>query len=141
MHSKELIEIVKKECASGASYGIIAQEQFQKKEKKQGRQPIIIKRESMQIKRCVEKLIDTKNKVTSTKILRELKINACTRTIQRHIKQLEYYYDKCSQTIFLTAYHKRERIKICKQWLKDRVNWNEVVFTDEKRFNLDGPNN
>ena len=69
----------------------------------------------MQIKRCVETLIDTKNKVTSTKILRELKINACKRTIQRHMKQLEYYYVKCFQTIFWTAHHKRERIKICKQ--------------------------
>ena len=39
------------------------------------------------------------------------------------------------------SHHKRERIKICKQWLKDRVNWNEVVFTDEKRFNLDEPDN
>ena len=57
------------------------------------------------------------------------------------MKQLEYYYDKCSQTIFFTAHHKRERIKICKQWLKDRVNWNEVVFTDQKRFNLDGQDN
>ena len=93
----------------------------------------------MQIKRRVETLIDTKNKVMSTKILRELKINAYTRTIQRHMKQLEYYYDKCSQTIFLTALHKKGRIKICKQWLKDRVNWNEVVFTDEKHCNLDRP--
>ena len=91
----------------------------------------------MQIKRCVETLIDTKNMVTSTKILRELEINACTRTIQWHMKQLEYYYDKCSQKIFLTAHHKRERIKICKQWLKDRVNRNEVVFTET----LDGPDN
>ena len=41
----------------------------------------------------------------------------------------------------LKQFSKRERIIICKQWLKDRVNWNEVVFTDEKRFNLDGPEN
>ena len=76
---------------------------FNRKKKKQGRPPIIKKRESMQIKRCVETLIDTKNKVTSTKILRKLKINACTRTIQRHMKQLEYYYDKCSLNNFLDS--------------------------------------
>ena len=61
MHSKELIEIVKKKRATGASYGIIAQEMgltrvsvqsivnnnFNKKKNKQRRPPIIKKIESM----------------------------------------------------------------------------------------------
>ena len=72
MHSKELIEIVKQKRASGASYGIIGQEMGlkrasvqsivnnNKKKKRQGRPPIIKTRKSMQIKRCLKTLIDTK---------------------------------------------------------------------------------
>ena len=39
----------------------------------------------------------------------------------------------------LRGKHKSERLKYCTQWITNNVDWNSVVFSDEKRFSIDGP--
>ena len=34
-----------------------------------------------------------------------------------------------------------DRVKICIDWIRQRIDWKKVVFTDEKKFNLDGRDN
>ena len=43
------------------------------------------------------------------------------------------------QEIELSTVLKNERVRICTEWLKKQINFEKIVFTDEVRFNLDGP--
>ena len=39
----------------------------------------------------------------------------------------------------LTKKHKEYRVKLCKEWIRQKLMWEYVIFSDGKRFNLDGP--
>ena len=41
--------------------------------------------------------------------------------------------------IELSTVHKSEGVRICTEWLKKQINFEKIVFTDEVRFNLGGP--
>ena len=41
----------------------------------------------------------------------------------------------------LTEVQKRDRVSLIKQWFREKVAFEKVIFTDEVRFSLDGPDN
>jgi hypothetical protein len=42
--------------------------------------------------------------------------------------------------IILTVAYKVTRVKICKKWLMEGLASQNIIFTDEMHFSLDGPN-
>lgn len=93
----------------------------------------------MLIKRTIGKLKESKKKVNATKLKNECDLSISVSTIQRHMKRIGMKYKKIQTLIHLSKKHKEDRLaKVC-TWVSENHLWEKTVFTDEKRFSLDGP--
>jgi transposase len=77
---------------------------------------------------------------SSTQIKDELQLSQSTRTIQRILrKSPTVIYKKFESKPALTEAQKEKRLSFAKKSIQDRVDWSEIIWSDENRFNLDGP--
>ena len=153
MHSKELIDLVRatyqeqrsirktaeitKQSPSSVAYMI--SNNYERPKKKRGRRPALSPRENLAIKREVKRIKSAREKVTARKLKENLELTSCERTIRRKLHKLGMKYKNDSKKIHLTKRHKDERVRIVSDWLARCHDWKITVFTDEKKFNLDGP--
>lgn len=106
-----------------------------------GRPKIINKPQAKVINNAIRKLKSKGKVVSSRKLLNITRLRCSTRTIRRHLRSSNYKYREVKQKIQLSATNKARRIEIIKTWFKEKVDWNNVIFMDEKRFKFDGPDN
>lgn len=111
----------------------------QKTGKKRGRPPVIDRRTETRIKKYASGQISSGHLLTSTDIKRNLRLEASPSTIQRLMNKLGFTYDKILKKLPLTRRHKVERKKTCIKWIDEMLDFSQVVFSDEKKFSLDGP--
>lgn len=90
-------------------------------------------------KRAIVRTACSKNE-TSNQIRRELQLPCTSRTVRNVLqKNPNVRYAKVKSHLPLTKQHKTDRVEFAKKHVSFGTQWEDVVFSDEKKFNLDGP--
>jgi hypothetical protein len=77
---------------------------------------------------------------TANQLHQELNIDASVRTVQRELQRCDYLaFEKTNKSPCMTTHHKMMRVAWVERQIRLRTNRSRVVFSDEKKFNLDGP--
>lgn len=110
--------------------------------KRRGPRPKTSPKNLHMIKRSVNKMIQNDESITANKVLKSSNItNVSVRTMRRILVDIGNAYQKAKRQIILTDEHKQRRVELASDWLANNYDFSKVVWTDEKRFNLDGPDN
>lgn len=106
---------------------------------KRGPKYKIQKSEKLCIKRKIASLQNIQQRITSNKLKKECDLSVSSRTIRRHINSMNMSYKKIPSIICLSKNDKVKRLNQVKEWISLNHPWEKTIFTDEKRFSLDGP--
>ena len=106
-----------------------------------GRPSVITRRMETRVKKHVSGCITNGHLVSACQVKDALNIQASLSTVQRLLVRLGFPYQKIAKKLPLTRSHKRARVDACRQWINSQFDFSEVVFTDERRFSCDGPDN
>ena len=107
--------------------------------RKTGPKEKITKSQRLKIKRRISVMKENCERVTSPKIIKECDLNVNVRTVQKYLSRTGYNYKKIGKQICLTKKHKMERVEKITNWVTNCQDWENTIFSDEKRFCLDGP--
>lgn len=108
---------------------------YSKPAMKRGRKEVL----SPRTKRQITKVAANKC-YSSTKIKAFLNLSCSVRTVQKTLKNSEFLvYKKFSTVTPLSDLHKGHRVAWSEPKLEWNNEWRQIIFSDEKKFNLDGP--
>jgi transposase len=105
------------------------------------RPKLITPRVQQKIKGAISRRLQKNQLVNNTILKKSLGLKCSTRTIQRHLKESNILYMKVKKQLGLSDEHKAARVIFARRHLKERTDFLKWIFTDEKKFNLDGPDN
>lgn len=89
--------------------------------------------------RAVTRFASNKS-ISLNEIIQKYDLNIHKSTLSRLFAQQEILkYEKLKQAPLLTKQHKNDRLEWAERHTILQTDWTKIVWTDEKRFNLDGP--
>lgn len=109
--------------------------------KRTGPKNLIDKKTSLGLRRTIFKFIETGERINSRKLILENKLNISIWTMQRYLKARTMKYQNKAKIINLNARNRIDRMIFVKRCLIENHDWFSTIFTDEKKFKLDGPDN
>lgn len=103
--------------------------------KRPGRPPLVTQRQKREIKRVIHD-----ENLSARNIKHQLDLQIGVRRLQQIMsKDLDLSYEKKLGKPLLTPRHKLARLRFAEKYRFWDYEWKNVVFSDEKTFNLDGP--
>ena len=94
---------------------------------------------SVRDKRQIIRLAST-GEYSSSRILGEMDLNVCKKTICNVLSSSSnLQYSKMKSAPNLKQVHKDRRLQFAKKTMTWSNEWKSIIFSDEKKFNLDGP--
>ena len=71
-------------------------------------------------------------------IIQDLQLNVSKATVSRALRCMNFKYRSLPKKFHLTCRMRRNRVAAARAFLKSRIDWNHVIFSDEKLFTLHG---
>lgn len=107
--------------------------------KKRGPKLSLNRTQRFNLRREVTLLKNRGEKVNTTKIRRNCNLTISKTTCWRELNKFGLKYCQFQKRVWLTKDHKYIRSQTITNWFSEGHDWTKTVFTDEKRFSLDGP--
>ena len=114
---------------------------YTKEKKKPGPILKLTRRDETRIKKFIRHEVELGRRVTAGKVKEELGLSVNKSTISRHLNRMNFFYEEFVKTLPLSKEHRRARVDFVKNLVANSTDYKKIVFSDEKRFSLDGPDN
>ena len=112
-----------------------------KKSRRMGRPKKFKPRDVRRLKRHIISETRAGRRLTSRSIQRSLGVDCDRRTIQRVLKSNNILYEFHQKKLPLSDVDKTRRLNFARLHIINGTDFSKWIFSDEKRFNLDGPDN
>lgn len=95
----------------------------------------------MLIKRFIISELQKGNIMNSSIVGNNFNFDVSRRTIRRELNNMGFYYDYIDKVLPLKKENCANRLNFAKKHIAENTDFKRVIFSDEKRFSYDGPDN